>query len=420
MLTALFVVLGAVLIALTLADKAVRRLPLTPAVIYLAVGLAAGALIDAPGVRAIEKASPSLTLATELAVLISLFAVGLRLRVPFTLKAWGVALWMAGPGMLVAIALGAVAAHWLFEMPWPAALLLSAIMAPTDPVLASEVQIRSADDRDAVRLSVSAEGGLNDGSAFPAVMLGLGLMGLHTLGNHGMHWWWADLALPIGGGAVLGTTLGLLLGQTLKRRIERGEEVARDELLYAGAVTLAYGLAQAMHTSAFVTVFALGATLLWPLHAAETADTVHSGKELGERMHAFGTRCERLVEATSVLAVGIALHSVEPSWAAFAFGLVLVFVVRPLSVLAVIRRGSMTRAQRRLMAWFGIRGIGSLFYLAFALQQGVNGALAEQFMAAVLIGVALSIVLHGVSATPLMSSYHARRKRIGVTPEPPR
>ena len=115
MLTIALVLLGLVLIALTLADQAVRRLPLTPAVIYLAVGYAAGGLLGAPSPLTIEQHAPALKVATELAVLVSLFAVGLRLGTPPTWLAWRVALLMAGPGMVVAIALGAAAAQWLLE-----------------------------------------------------------------------------------------------------------------------------------------------------------------------------------------------------------------------------------------------------------------------------------------------------------------
>jgi sodium/hydrogen antiporter len=347
-------------------------------------------------------------------VLISLLAVGLRLRVPPRLSAWRVALLMAGPGMVVAIVVATGAAVWLLGLPWPAALLLAAILAPTDPVLASEVQIKSDEDRDAVRLSLTAEGGLNDGSALPAVMLALGLMGLHTLGAQCRDWWLNDLAWAIGGGALLGMATGSLLGWALRARIKRRDMMARDELLYVGALALAYGLARATGTSSFVVVFAVGATLLWPFHEHTLA---HGGQALAERLGAFGQRLERLVEAAGVLGVGLLLHSVPPSWPALAFALVLVLVVRPLSVFSVVRlrRGRITQQQRRLVAWFGIRGIGSLFYLAFVLDHGVHGPLAQELIGATLATVALSIVLHGISATPVMGSYQRRRRN---TPAP--
>ncbi len=424
MLGLALVLFGGVLLALVLADQAVRRLPLTPAVIYLAVGWAAGAVLGAPPLAELVRRAPLLSDITEMVVLVSLFAVGLRLRMPPSLRAWRVALWLAGPGVVVAIVAGALPAMWLLGFSLPAALLLAAVLAPTDPVLASEVQIRSQQDRDAVRLSLTAEGGLNDGSALPAVMLALGLMGLHDLGEGGplasTRWWLRDFAWPIGGAAVLGVLLGRLLGHALHMRGVRGDRLARDELLYVGAVALAAGLARLTETSAFVLVFVVGATALEPLHrlgdddagAAPVAD-----EALWDRMHRFGARIERLVEAATVLAVGVALHSVPVGGPALLYGLVLVALVRPLSVLAVVRPGSVGRGQRRLLAWFGIRGVGSLYYLAFAVSHGVEGALAERLGAAVLTAIALSIVLHGVSATPLMTRYQQRRS--AALPAPP-
>lgn len=399
--------LGLVVLVLALADRPVKRLPLSPAVIYLGVGWSAGALLGAPDAQVLQTHAPVLTLVLELAVLVSLFAVGLRLRVMTTFKAWRVALLLAGPGMVATILMAVVAAYALLGLAWPVALLLAAIVAPTDPVLASDVQIRSDQDRDAVRLAVTAEGGINDGTALPAVMLALGLMGLHALGSGGSRWWWADLVWPIGGGAALGAALGSLLGWALKWRTHRADTLDRDELIYAGALLLALGLARATATSSFVLVFVVGVTMLLPLRGLP-----HQG--LADRLQAFGARCERLVEAATVLAAGVLLNAADLGWLALAqalpFALVMAMVVRPLAVLACVRRPLLPGSQRRLVAWFGIRGIGSLFYLLFALQHGVSGAVAQQLTAATLVCVAVSIVLHGVSATPLMTRYQQRRR----------
>jgi NhaP-type Na+/H+ or K+/H+ antiporter len=359
--------------------------------------------------------APAAVFVSELMVLMSLFAVGLRLRVAPTWQAWRVAFLMAGPGMVMMILLGGLAARFLMDLPWPVALLLASVLAPTDPVLASEVQIRHDADRDAVRLSLTAEGGLNDGTALPAVMLALGLMGLHDLGG-GMHWLAADLLWPIGGGALLGVALGRWTGARLRRRSSDGDRLARDELLYVAVVALAYGLARLIGVSPFTVVFAAGSTLLWPFQGAAPAQ---DGQQLAQRLQDFGGRIERLVEAASVLGVGVVLHSVALSAPALVFGVVLVLAVRPLSVLAVVRRHAMTRHQRRLVAWFGIRGIGSLYYLATLVAAGVTGAAASELITAVLYAVALSIVLHGVSATPLMTRYQQRRNALRKPVEPP-
>lgn len=407
MLTIAFLLFGAVLLALALGERAIHRLPLTPALVYLVIGIAAGFVFKA-GLPALRPDIPVLLVATELAVLVSLFAVGLRLRITPTLQAWRVALLLAGPGMVVAVVLGALAATALLGLPWGAAVVLGAILAPTDPVLASEVQIRHANDRDAVRLSLTAEGGLNDGAALPAVMLGLGLLGLHALGGApgSPGWWWADLLWPIGGGALLGVGLGLGLGLLLRWRARRGDPLARDELIYIGGVALAYGAALVTGTSAFVVAFAAAVTLLLPMRSDH-----HSGSEgpLADRLHGFGASIERLVEAGAVLAVGVALPGRSPGLVVFAFALLLVLVVRPLSVWAVVRRDALAPQQRRLVAWFGIRGLGSLYYLAFALDRGVPAALAGALIDATLVAIAVSIVLHGLSSTRLMEAYQRRR-----------
>jgi NhaP-type Na+/H+ or K+/H+ antiporter len=128
-------------------------------------------------------------------------------------------------------------------------------------------------------------------------------------------------------------------------------------------------------------------------------------------MSAFGLRVERLAEAAIVLAIGAALTSVTTTWRHWLFALLVVLAARPLAVMATVRRAALPKTQRRMVAWFGIRGIGSLFYLAFVLEHGVDGPLAHELITATLAAIALSIVLHGVSATPLMRAYRRRMKR---------
>jgi len=207
MLTVTLLLLGAVLLGMCLLELHVTRLPLSPAVVYLAVGWIAGWMVRGKVVTppTAPARADMLVIITEIAVLISLFAVGLQLRVPWTLKGWRVALVLAGGTMLATIALATLAGAWLMPgLGWAGALLLAGILAPTDPVLASEVQIRSHHDRDAVRVALTAEGGLNDATALPVVLLALGLLGIGDLGPGGTRWLWHDLAWPIAGGALLG------------------------------------------------------------------------------------------------------------------------------------------------------------------------------------------------------------------------
>ena len=413
MLTATLLLLGTVLMAMCLLEMHVTRLPMSPATVYLAVGWVAGWMVQAR-VRtpptAPERAD-MLVIITEIAVLISLFAVGLQLRMPWTLKGWRVAAILASATMLVTIALATLAGFWLMPgLGWAGALLLAGILAPTDPVLASEVQIRSQNDRDAVRVSLTAEGGLNDGTALPIVMLALGLLGIGDLGVGATRWLWHDLAWPIAGGALLGWCFGRALGKLIHWLLRRGHALAWDELLYLGIITVAYGLSLLTDTSSFLFVFAaaLGLFRRSPKSTASLARAGVEPDELGDRLLAFGHRCGRLVEVVMVLLLGFAMPWVHWRGEPLMYAALLLVVIRPLSVFLTVPGSEMPKTQRRVVAWFGIRGVGSLFYLALVIDSGIAPALAVDLVNATLPAIALSVLLHGVSATPLMALYRKR------------
>lgn len=405
-LTSGLLLLGFALLVLVVAERALRQLPFSSALIYLVLGWLAGYALGAPSTQAMVGQAPTLLVITEVALLVSLLAVGVRLRVPPTWRAWAPALLLAGPGMAVTIGLAALLGHGLLALSLPAAMLLGAILAPTDPVLASDVQLRSTVDREPVRTTITAEGGMNDGTALPAVMLALGLLGMHELGDGGRNWWVRDLLWSIGGGTVIGVAGGWMLGAVLRWRVRAGDPVLRDELLYGSAVALCYGGALALEVSSFVVAFAAGVMLMRPLQSDALEPKAQA---LAERLHDFGERCERLIEAAMVLFVGVALHSVAIELMHLVYAVVLLLVVRPVSVLAVLRGRLLEKRQRLLVGWFGIRGIGSLFYLAFAMEHGISGTLAHELLATTLVCVALSILLHGISATPLMRAHEARK-----------
>ena len=412
MLTATLLLLGVVLLAMCLLELHVTRLPMSPATVYLAVGWVAGWMVQAKVTTpptAPERAD-MLVVITEIAVLISLFAVGLQLRVPWTFKGWRVAAILASATMVVTIALATLAGAWLMPgLGWAGALLLAGILAPTDPVLASEVQIRSRIDRDAGRVALTAEGGLNDGTALPVVMLALGLLGIGQLGDHGLRWLWHDLAWPIAGGALLGWAFGRGLGKLIHRLLRQGHGLGWDELLYLGIITVAYGLSRLTETSSFLFVFAvaLGLFKRTPQTAASLAHAGVEPDELSDRLLSFGHRCGRLVEVVMVLLLGFAMPWVQWRGEPLVYAALLLVVIRPLSVFLTLPR--LPKTQRRIVAWFGIRGVGSLFYLALVLDSGLKADLATALVNATLPAIALSVLLHGVSATPLMALYRKRR-----------
>jgi NhaP-type Na+/H+ or K+/H+ antiporter len=414
MLTAALLLLGAVLLGMCLLELHVTRLPLSPAIVYLAVGWVAGWMVqDKLALLATAPARADLlVIVTEIAVLISLFAVGLQLRLPWTVKTWRVALVLAGGTMVATVALATVAGAWLMPgLGWAGALLLAGILAPTDPVLASEVQIRSRDDRYAVRVALTAEGGLNDGTALPVVMLALGLLGIGDLGPGGTRWLWHDLVWPIAGGALLGWGFGRALGRAVHALQRRGHGLGWDELMYLGIITVAYGLSRLTDTSAFLFVFAaaLGLSRRSLQVVASLARAGVEPDELTDRLLGFGHRCGRLAEVVMVLLLGFAMPWVQWRGEPLAYAALLIGVIRPLSVFLTIPSRALPGPQRRIVAWFGIRGVGSLFYLALVFDAGLPPTLAADLMNATLPAIALSILLHGVSATPLMALHRRRR-----------
>ena len=172
-----FVLVGLLLLLMGLTAPAIKRIPVTSAIIYLAVGIILGpSVLGLFHINPIENAK-ALELLTEVAVLISLFAAGVKMPVPVSLERWQSPFRLAFLGMAVSVGLVAAFAHLALGLSLGAAVLLGAIIAPTDPVLATDVQVRHPGDRDHLRFTLTSEAGMNDGSAFPFVMLGLGLLG---------------------------------------------------------------------------------------------------------------------------------------------------------------------------------------------------------------------------------------------------
>ena len=327
------------------------------------------------------------------------------------------------------------------------AVLLGAMLAPTDPVLASAVQVSKPDDRDRLRRTLTGEAGLNDGTAFPFVMLGLGLYagGLHSLGAGGWRWVAIDLLWAVTGGLGVGWLSGLWVGRAvlyLRRRFR--ESITADEMLTIGMIALVYGLALAIHTYAFLAVFAAAVAIRREEHlqnmgrsaeeahreaavmlpdgkpeADEAADVPQDLRRLAPAQMAqaqlqMTESLERLIEVTLVLLVGALISFRTFSHPAVWWFIPLLLIgIRPAVVMISTIRVRMVPAQRLLAGWFGIRGVGTIYYLAFALTHGVekeNPTEARVLVDFAVATVCVSVVLHGISATPLMDWYTRTRR----------
>ncbi len=422
--------IGGLLLVMGLTSSLLRRTPVTSAIIYLAVGVVVGpTVLDLFHFNPLKEAA-LLEVLTEVAVLISLFSAGVKMPVPVSLVRWRAPILLATLSMGLTVGLVALFAHLVLGLPLGAGVLLGAILAPTDPVLATDVQIRHPGDRDQLRFNLTCEAGMNDGSAFPFVVLGLGLLGLHDLGDFGLRWvlvdvLWATLA-GIGIGVAAGVALARLSGM-LRRAPYRHELM--DDFLGLGLIGVVYGVSTLAHAWGFLAVFfaavALRQAELKQSRAvppqddgaqAPAADAAASRPPAVQPAAAmvstgslvFKEHLERLSELVLVLLLGGALFVDSWSWPAVATGLFLLVVARPLSVLLVLWRGGMPLRTRGMIGWFGVRGIGSLYYLMFAIQHGLPESLALQLIQTTLVVVTLSILMHGISVKPLMAAVWRR------------
>ena len=421
------IIVGTLLIAKTLSGSFITRLPLSAAMLYLAVGVAIGPW--GWGLLKLDafKNTVLLERLTEVALLISLFTAGMKLELPLKDKRWRIPVQLATVSMLLTVAAVTAVGVWLLKLPLGAAVLLGAILAPTDPVLASDVQVSNPGDRDRLRFGLTGEGGLNDGTAFPLVMLGLGLLGLHELGGMQWRWWSVDVLWAVAGGLALGYAMGTLVGRAIiYLRTQRREALGSDEFIALGLIALTYGLALLTLTYGFLAVFAAGLALrridepagvATPAPSSELsaedrrATGSHAPAHMMRQVERFNSQLESFAEVTIVLVVGVLLATTRFDHAVLWFVPLLFLVIRPTSVAIGLLGTDARPAQRRLMAWFGIRGVGSLYYLLYAISQGIEVPLAKQLLSITLAVIVTSVIAHGISVTPLMKRYEMRKNR---------
>jgi len=433
--------LGVLLLILALASSFLRWLPVTTAAVCMGFGLVSGPWgLDLLKLD-IHDASPWLERLTEVAVLFSLFSTGVKLRLPFHRKAWRSAYQLAGPVMLATIAGVCLGARYLFDLSWQLSLLLGAILAPTDPVLASMVQVNSANDFDRVRFGLSGEAGLNDGTAFPFVILALLLIHDGSLSTDSITTWaLRNLVWGVPAGLLIGYGLGRAIGHLMIfLRIRNADSTTSpNDFLALALIAVSYVVAYSVGAFGFLAVFAAGLGLrqaeaktsnteipaehlAQPVqghsHLAPEHATVSRVDDLGDNqlaagvmmgdILAFGSLVERSMEVLLIFFLGAALATYW-DWRAVGLGALLFVIIRPLSVWLLISRRLLDGHQRLLVGWFGIRGIGSLYYLCFVIENHLPAELEQACISLTLSVVALSILLHGVSTQPLLERYERR------------
>lgn len=421
-----YVLLGASLLLAAVLPQALHRWALSAPIVLVATGMLIGLLPAADDVRLDPVADRAvIEHLAEVTVLVALMGVGLALDRPFrprlrqTWARWSPTWRLLLVGMPLTVAGVALLAWGPLGVALPAALLLGGALSPTDPVLASDVQVggptlegegedEEIDEDDEVRFALTSEAGLNDGLAFPFVWGAVFLAGAAPAGGL-LRWVGWELVGKVVLGLLVGAALGWLLGRLAFRAPARSLRLAEvgDPLLALAALLLAYGLAEVVHGYGFLAVFACALTLR----------QVERSSEYHRHMHDVVGRLERLLTLVLLLGLGFGLTNgllADLDGRGVAIGLALVLVIRPLagwlSFLGhrhQVGDAGLDHRERLVVAFFGVRGIGSIYYLAFAA--GAARFAEERWLwSTVAFTVALSVLLHGVLATPVMRRLDAR------------
>lgn len=415
-------VIGLLLLGVTLGSGLIGRLPLSYAVIYLVVGI----LLGPYGAHLINLRRDGVFNAvlmerlTEIVVLISVFGCGLKIIRPLQLGAWDITVRLIGFLMPITIFALAAVGKLCLGMTWGEAILLGAILAPTDPVLSSEVQLTDREDEDELRFGLTSEGGLNDALAFPFVYFGIHALKDDNWDNWFKQWVAVDLIWAIAAGIVMGIIVAKAV-VLLDKRIQRHHPAddAMKEFLAISTIFLTYSLTELINGYGFLAVFVAGLII----------QRSYRNPENPMAQLEFTERIEKLLEVGTILLLGSILlfkPMLDYAGQSLLVIVLLFFVIRPVgawvstlgkhAVYPPYKR--LDSATRWLFGWFGIRGVGSLYYLAYVFGNGLKGELGEQIGWIVYNTIVASVIVHGISSTPLMSWYerHIAKHRDATPP----
>lgn len=357
---------------------------------------------------------------TELAVLISLLGAGIALDRPPGWRRW-LSTWRL-LAVAMPVTIGAIfLAGWAAGLAPATALLFGAVIAPTDPVLAADVQVgeptvdgQPMEDEDEVRFALTSEAGLNDGLAFPFVFAAIAMAAAAQTGEPWFaHWLWSELLVRVSVGVIAGWAAGRMLARIFfdpPRPLVALAEGTQG-FVAVGAILVTYGVTETAHGYGFLAVFIAAVTL----RHRRRDDTYHAV------VHGFTEELEQLFSVALLVLLGGAMATglfEHLTWRGVIGGLLVVFVVRPVAGWLALVGFTAPRGQRRAIAFFGIRGIGSIYYLAFAVQRAEFVG-EDEVWSAVAFTILASVFVHGVTATPVMRALdrrHARRRVPGSSP----
>lgn len=411
--TVMMVGVGFLILLVAWLPMVLKELPLSLPIICVGLGFAVfGALeLENPEPLAFPEATERLT---ELIVIISLMGAGLKLDRRIGWRRWIITWRLLGITMPLSILMIALIGWYWLDFPLPASILLGAALAPTDPVLASDIQVGppQSGEEDEIRFSLTSEAGLNDGLAFPFVHLAIGVALLN--GNPPWdlleHWVLLDVVWKLAAGVGVGWLVGRLLGY-VTFRVPNRANLSRtgDGFVSLGITMVAYGLTELASGYGFVAVFV----------AALALRDAERNSEYHERLHDFVEQTERLMMMVMLVLFGGTLaHGLIDalSWSAVGAAAAILLLVRPVAGVIGLTGVAMPLGEKLAIGFFGIRGMGSIYYIAYALN-AAEFDVPNALWAVTGLIVLLSILVHGTTVTPIMRRIDRRRQVVDPLPD---
>ena len=398
------VVVGVVLLGVAVLPRLVADRAISLPIVFVGFGmLVFGLPLGLPPPDPLEQGVVTERLA-EFGVIIALMGIGLKIDRPLGLREWNSTWRLLAITMPVSIAAVAILGWSIIGFLAPTAILFGACIAPTDPVLAAEVEVEDPMEgdedvveehevggKDEVRFALSSEAGLNDGLAFPFTNLAIAVA---LLGLAPANWAGEWLLVDVGYRIVLGTGFGVVLGWLIGQAIfasdpttEIGESVQGLEAV-AGTL-IVYGITEVVGGYGFIAVFV----------AALTIRHVERGHEYNKSLHEISELAEQISMGFIMVFFGGAIVGglFDPlTLEGVLVAVLAVFVVRPAAGLVGLLGFDADLSLRSVISFYGIRGIGSFYYLAYALN-AAPFADADLLWATVGAIILISIVLHGVT-----------------------
>ncbi len=381
-----------------------KKISISYSIIFLVFGIVAYSMLnELPWPNPLWQENYAMHL-TELVVIVALMGTGIKIDHPFSLREWKAPFRLVTVTMLLSIGVMMVLGIWVLGFSPASAILLGAVLAPTDPVLASDVQVGppNAGENDEVRFALTAEAGLNDGMAFPFTWLAIMLA---TSGQTDEAWWmewfFRDVLYRLIVGAVVGFGIGKAIVYLFFKLPEKYKMLhVRDGFVALSATLLVYGITELIHGYGFIAVFV----------AAITIRNYEMHHEYHGELHRFTDQIERILLAILLTLFGGSLvNGILDSltWTMALVGLGFVLVIRPLTGLIGLIGTSLKFREKLAISFFGIKGIGSFFYISFAMDK-VQFINKEEVWSIAAFIVLISILMHGLTASVTMKKLKLR------------